>query len=113
MAYYRNRHRTARPAMRVITVKYAGKCVCCGAEIKAGETAEYYPVGTIASMTEAAIGHLGGLNGNGVRCAAEICKRDYPEYHAQTLAQRAAMNDYAGDGLDARWEDAGAEICGR
>jgi len=87
--------------------------------MQAGEMAEYYPIGTIANRTTAAIAHIGGLDGTGVRCTIEARKRDYPEYHAQTVAQetarreRLAVNDYAGDGLDARWEDASADICGR
>lgn len=104
MAYYRNRfHRPTKPQMRVIVVKYAGQCACCGAPIKAGETAAYYPAGTIAGVTEGRIAHVGGLDGNSARCSAEIAKT----YEAR------AVNDYAGDGLDARWEDDGAAICGR
>ena len=96
MAYYRNRYRNARPTMRVITVKYAGKCVCCGAEIKAGECAEYYPVGTIAGCEVPHIGHLGSLDGTGSRCTAEMRKRDYPEYHAQTVAAERARRERLG-----------------
>jgi len=116
MAYYGKYRRASRPQVRVITVKYAGKCVCCGAEIKAGESAEYFPVGTIGSTNTPQIGHVGGLDGTGARCTAEIRKRDYPEYHAETVAREAArraVNDYAGDGLDARYEDQCADICGR
>lgn len=70
---YRNRY--SKPTPRTITVKYAGACACCGATIKAGETATYYPVGTIAGMSTAAIAHVGGLDGNSARCAGEIKNR--------------------------------------
>lgn len=106
MAYYRNRfHRPAKPKMRVIVVKYAGQCACCGAPIKAGETAAYYPAGTIAGVTEGRIAHVGGLDGNSARCTAEIRKVNFPEYAAEIArreAEQRAVNDYAGDGLDAR-----------
>src|SRR5580700_11268076 len=102
MSMYR-RYRTARPQPRGFTVKYAGKCACCGAEIRAGEFAMYYPPGTIASRTEGAIAHIGGLDGNSAKCTAEIRKG----------FEARAVNDYAGAGLDQRWEDDGAAICGR
>jgi hypothetical protein len=118
MAYYnRNRyHRQAKPQARGIVVKYAGKCACCGAEIKAGESAMYYPVWTIAGITESRIAHIGGLDGTSARCTAEIRAASFPEYAAELArreAERRAVNDYAGDGLDSRWEDDGAAICGR
>ncbi len=53
--------RYSKPSVRTITVKYAGPCACCGAEIPAGTMADYYPVGTIASRTTAAIAHIGGI----------------------------------------------------
>ncbi len=92
----------ARPTPRTLVVKYAGACACCGATIAVGETATYYPAGSIAGRTQAAIAHLGGLDGNSARCTGEIRK---------TYEARAA-NDYAGDGLDERWEDQGRDICG-
>lgn len=117
MAYYRNRfHRPAKPQMRVIVVKYAGTCACCGAPIKAGETAEYYPARPDRGETVGRIGHIGGLDGNSARCTAEIRKVNFPEYAAEIAHREAAqraVNDYSGDGLDARWEDDGAAICGR
>lgn len=99
MAYRRN-FRSARPTPRGITVKYAAPCACCGAMIQAGTYATYYPPGTIASRTTGAIAHVGGLDGNSQTCTAQI-RADM------------AVNDYAGDGLDARWEDQCADICGR
>jgi hypothetical protein len=99
----------------VISVKYSGHCACCGAEIKAGETATYYPPGTIAGRTEGAIAHIGGLDGTSARCTAEIRKAQFPEYAAEIARREAgqrAVNDYAGDGLDARWEDDCAARCG-
>jgi hypothetical protein len=76
--------------------------VCCGAAIKAGDMVDYYPVGTIASRTTPAVAHIGGLDGNSARCSAEIRK-----------GLEHAVDDYAGSGLDDRWEDAGSDICGR
>lgn len=99
---YRRFHRAARPQVRVITAKFPGPCACCGAPIAAGEMVEYFPVGTIAGRDTAAIAHVGGLDGTGAKCSVELRKR-----HVD-----AAVNDYAGDGLDARYEDAGADICG-
>jgi hypothetical protein len=89
---YRRTYRQARPQVRSIVVKYAAPCACCGATIKAGEMATYYPPGTIASRTVGAIAHLGGLDGNSARCTA-------------VLREQMAVNDYAGDGLDVRYED--------
>jgi hypothetical protein len=103
MAYRRQFRSNARPQVRTLVVKYAGKCACCGATINVGELADYYPVGTIASRATPAIAHVGGLDGNSARCTAEIRK----------ASDNAGVNDYAGEGLDMRWEDQGAEICGR
>jgi hypothetical protein len=91
------RYRNRKPQVRTITVKYAGTCACCGAEIKAGEIADYYPVGTIASRTTGAIAHMGGLDGNSARCAGEIAKRRDPGFVD----------------LDRMYEDQCADICGR
>jgi hypothetical protein len=102
MGYRRNGYRVARATPRTLVVKYAGDCACCGARIEAGEVATYYPVGTIAGRVTGAIAHVGGLDGNSARCTGVI-----------RAAMNAAVNDYAGDGLDARWEDQGGEICGR
>lgn len=93
MRYYRK----SKPSVRTITVKYAGPCACCGATIAAGETADYYPVGTIASRTTPAIAHVGGLDGNSARCAANIGK-----------SKDAGFVD-----LDRAYEDQCADICGR
>ena len=103
MAYRRFHRSNARPQPRDMIVKYAGTCACCGAPIKAGELATYYPPGTIAGVTDGRIAHVGGLDGNGVRCSVELRKQ---------FAERAAVNDYAGDGLDARAEDDMARACG-
>lgn len=92
---YRN---TRRATVRTIAVKYAGPCACCGATINAGELADYYPVGTIASRTTAAIAHLGGLDGNSARCAMNISKRQADSGFAD---------------VDRAYEDQCAEICGR
>lgn len=66
--------RFSKPRMRVITVKYPGPCGCCGTEIKAGEIADYYPIGTIAGRSAPTIAHLGGLDGNSPRCTSELRK---------------------------------------
>jgi hypothetical protein len=52
--------------------KFAGKCACCGADIKAGEMVTWYP-----SRRE--IAHVGGLDGNSARCAANIAAKMYPD----------------------------------
>jgi hypothetical protein len=52
--------------------KFAGKCACCGADIKAGEYITWYP-----SRHE--IAHVGGLDGNSSRCASNIAASMYPD----------------------------------
>ncbi len=93
----RYRRSSSKPQVRTITVKYAGQCACCGATIKAGEMADYYPVGTIASRTTSAIAHIGGLDGNSARCSGEIAKRRDPGFVD----------------LDRAYEDQCSDICGR
>lgn len=100
---YRRSYRAARPTPRTLVVKYSAPCACCGGAIGVGETATYYPPGTIAGRTTGAIAHVGGLEGTGQRCTVELRKR---------YAADAAVNAYAGDGLDERWEDAGRDVCG-
>lgn len=100
---YRRFYRSSKPSARDITVKYAAPCACCGSMIAAGAIATYYPAGTIAGITEGKIAHLGGLDGNSRKCADELRRKHTVD---------AGVNDYAGDGLDARWEDAGRDICG-
>jgi hypothetical protein len=100
---YRN-YRPSKPTPRNIQAKYAGDCVCCGARINAGEMVTYYPVGTIAGITKGEISHIGGLDGNSAKCSANIGKK-------LELADKS-VNDYAGDGLDTRWEDDCASKCG-
>ena len=90
MRYRRN---YGKPTVRTIAVKYAGPCACCGATIKAGEMADYFPVGTIASRTTPAIAHVGGLDGNSARCAGNI---------------KPGFVD-----VDRMFEDQCADICGR
>jgi hypothetical protein len=75
---------------RTITVKFDGKCACCGAVIKAGEIADYYPA-------KRQIAHIGGLDGNSGRCASEIKQR----------------NDAGFVDIDRAYEDQCADICGR
>ena len=90
-----NRRYNSKPSVRTITVKYAGKCACCGAAIAAGEAADYYPAGTIASMPKGAIAHIGGLDGNSPRCTSELRKRHEPGFVD----------------LDRMYEDQCADIC--
>jgi hypothetical protein len=99
---YRRFYRKSRPSVRNIEVKYAAPCACCGAPIKRGELATFYPVGTIAGVSEGRIAHLGGLDGTSQKCFNVL----------RAKVVDAAVNDYAGDGLDARWEDEGRDICG-
>ena len=91
--YYRN-HKSSGP--RTIQVRYAGPCACCGARIEVGTLADYYPAG---NGKPAQIAHMGGLNGNSPQCYS-VLRADH-----QT-------NDYAGDGLDARYEDQCRDMCG-
>lgn len=102
MAYrnYRN-YRPSKPTVRTITVKYPGKCMCCGGRIEAGQIADYYPVGTIAGVTESKLAHLKAVDGNSVACSEEFKRRD-----------AASLNSYAGDGLDSRYEDDCKDKCG-
>jgi len=70
--YYRRNYRPSKPTVRNISVKFAAPCACCGVTIKAGDLATYYPVGTIAGVTEGRIAHMGGLEGNSRHCAANL-----------------------------------------
>ena len=99
---YRRFYRASKPTPRNIQVKYAAPCICCGAEIKAGEFATYYPSGTIAGITEGKLCHSGGLDGTSHKCYQELKKKH----------ETASINDYAGDGLDSRYEDQCRDICG-
>lgn len=81
----------SRNSPRTITVKFAGKCACCGATIPAGAIASYYPA-------RREIAHLGGLEGNSARCTAEIKQRN----------ESPGFVD-----IDRAYEDQCAEICGR
>jgi len=100
---YRRFNRYSKPTPRTITAKYAGACICCGSPITAGETVTYYPAGTIAGITEGKIAHIGGLEGNSAKCSNVI--------RAQRTESKN-LNDYAGDGLDSRWEDDCRDRCG-
>lgn len=100
MAYRRYRS-YGKPTKRCIEVKYPAPCACCGAIIRIGELADYYPVGTIAGVHEARISHMGGLDANSGRCALNLREK-----------LDANTNDYAGDGLDVRYEDECAARCG-
>ena len=97
---YRKYRNTSKPQPRNMALKFAGKCACCGAEIKMGELATYWPRNSLGIGKAAAVSHIGGLDGNSSQCAAQ-------------LRQQIAANSYAGDGLDSRYEDQCAEICGR
>lgn len=97
MSYRRYR----KPSVHTITVKYAGKCACCGGTIPVGAIADYYPVGTIAGVNVPQLAHLKAMEGNSVACSSELKKR------ADT-----SLNAYAGDGLDARYEDECRDKCG-
>ncbi len=69
---YRRFYRNSKPTVRAITVKYAGKCTCCGGAIPIGSIADYYPVGTIAGVHEPKIAHLKAMEGNSVACSLEL-----------------------------------------
>jgi hypothetical protein len=103
MAYRRYQRNYSNPTPRNIEVKYAGPCACCGSTIKVGELATYYPAGTIAGVAEGRLAHMGGLEGTSIKCSNVL--------RAQYIADRN-INDFAGDGLDARYEDDCAARCG-
>jgi hypothetical protein len=102
MAYRRFNRSHSKPTVRNITAKFASQCVCCGGPIKAGDWVSYYPLGTIAGISEGKVAHVGGLEGNSAKCAGII----------RSSGVDHNLNDYAGDGLDARYEDDCAEACG-
>jgi hypothetical protein len=83
-----------KPSVRTIVVKYAGQCACCGAEIKAGQMADYYPIGTIAGRSTAAIAHMGGLEGKSGTCTANI-RAEYVRDPGEDAADR--WNELHGD----------------
>ena len=99
---YKRFYRASKPTPRNIALRYAGPCACCGATIKAGSIAIYYPAGTIAGVAESKIAHLGGMDGNSRVCSENI----------RLNLTDSVMNDFAGDGLDARYEDDCARMCG-
>lgn len=123
MAYRRYYRYASKPTARNIQVKYAGKCASCGAPIAVGEMATYYPAGAIANQP-AHLTHIGASEGNSIRCFAWTMQPDSPTYfwkredleklRASMLANTIdkSLNDYAGDGLDARWEDSCKDACG-
>ena len=100
MRYNRNNYR--KPQVRTITVKYAGACACCGGTINPGSIADYYPVGTIAGVNRPMLAHLKAMDGNSVACSVELKRK----------REDNSLNDYAGDGLDARYEDSCKDSCG-
>ena len=85
---YQRRSYQRNDQPRAITVKFSGQCACCGATIKTGELATYYPA-------KRQIAHMGGLDGNSATCTAEI-------------RRRSELID-----VDRAYEDQCAEICGR
>lgn len=99
---YRRYRNYSKPKVRTITVKYAGECECCGKMIQPGSMADYYPVGTIAGVHKPAIAHIGGLDGKSTVCFNELKRKQ----------EDKGLNDYAGDGLDARYEDSCKDSCG-
>jgi hypothetical protein len=121
----------AKPQPRDIVVKYVGHCAGCGAVIEVGETATYEPRGYLNS-TQARLRHPAYSWDDGervsARCHSELRRalefrnmRDGNPYSGLPIyrdvprdrAEQRSVNDYAGDGLDMRWEDQGADICGR
>jgi len=74
--------------------------MCCGGIIEAGRIADYYPIGTIAGVHESRLAHLEAVNGNSRACSEELKRQD------------RGLNSFAGDGLDARYEDQCKDSCG-
>jgi hypothetical protein len=93
---YRYR-RQSKPTVRTIVAKYAGQCACCGADIRAGEMVDYYPVGTIASRTTPAIAHRGGLDGNSPRCSAELRRKNEAPDPGELAADQWAAEHCSSD----------------
>ncbi len=91
---YRRYYRNSKPTVRAITVKYAGKCMCCGGTIQPGQIADFYPVGTIAGVHTSAIAHLKAVEGNSIACSEQLKKQ------------------HVADPIDTRYEDDCAERCG-
>lgn len=100
--YRRYNRYPSKPTVRSITVKYAGNCACCGGLIQPGAIADYYPVGTIAGVNKPMIAHLKAMEGNSVACSEVLKKKQ----------QDKSLNNYAGDGLDERYEDSCKDACG-
>ena len=94
MANYR---RNPNPEPRVIEVRFTGACVHCGELIARGEQAMYYPAGSRAGNQRARLAHTSPTK----------CQQTLRAKLAALDSQPAdpAANGYAGDGLDARWED--------
>ena len=90
------RYQRSKPTVMTITVKYAGKCACCGGIIPVGSIADYYPVGTIAGVHESRIAHLKAMEGESQACSAVL---------------KAKLDNPTAD-LDTRWEDDCKERCG-
>ena len=61
-----------KPQAHNMTAKFAGKCTCCGGDIKAGEWITYYPAGMMGPGSKGVIGHVGGLEGNGQKCFVKL-----------------------------------------
>jgi len=70
--------------------------------IKAGELCQYFPANMIGNR-EGRIAHYAGAWDEG----SKVSLRCY-----QVRKEQQAVNDFAGDGLDSRWEDQCADICG-
>jgi hypothetical protein len=79
-------------AFKMIRAKFAGKCSSCGGTIARGESCLW-------DSSARTISH----DSESVACSARM----------KRTAASAADNDFAGDGLDSRYEDQCAEICGR
>lgn len=124
---YRKYYRTNRkPTERTITVKYAGKCICCGGTIEAGEAATYWPAGS-RYPDRGVLEHVAGAWDEGERvslkCAAVLRAKhqdgapgsfENPKPYTPEAFDRSfkAVNAYAGDGLDERYEDQCRDVCG-
>ena len=90
---------------RTITVKYAGRCGCCGGEIKRGEIAEY-------DRKTRTIYHLGGPNGESTACYHEGRKRLEAEGKPAAELSRSKYSRVAEDPVDSAYEDDCARACG-
>jgi len=78
---------------KLIRAKFAGKCACCGRRVYRGES-------VVWNMVARAVSHVACHGAKFGNVSATVAGVDH------------GANDYAGDGLDSRYEDDCARACG-